>query len=103
MRRNRTQSAILVSAGVALLLSGCESDNEHFCAQYSYYYNELTAPGVLPYRDLRMLLDKDVREDPDSKSRIALFVLEDIQRGAKPENETPQDFCLRRKRWEQFH
>lgn len=80
-----------------------ESGNEHFCAKYSYFYKELTEPGVLPFMSLRRSLNKELsdlskRED----AKIALFVMSDIDRGLKRSSESPQEYCMRRKRWEQY-
>lgn len=89
---------------VAFLLSACESENEHFCAKYSYYYKELTQSGILPYKDIKAQLQRelaDVKKDHD-QAKIALFVLEDIDNDIKPENEPAKAFCTRRKRWEQY-
>ncbi len=89
---------------MAAWLMACESENEHFCAKYSYYYKELTQPGLLPYRDLKAQLREeltDPRKDPD-RAKIALFVLEDIDNDVVPDHETPQDFCMRRKRCQRY-
>ena len=86
-----------------LLLIGCESENEHFCSKYSYFTNELTAEGILPYRDLKEQLEVDLRKKPDSDhSKMALFVLEDINLDMRPEHETARDYCLRRERWKMY-
>ena len=85
-------------------LLGCESENEHFCSKYSYFYKELTAPGILPIRDLRAQLEqeRDGEGADRQRARMALFVLDEIQADFKPDNEAPRDYCLRRKRWERF-
>ncbi len=89
----------------SLLLLGCESENEHFCSKYSYFYKELTAPGILPIRDLRAQLERerDGAGADRQRARMALFVLDEIQSELKPEAESARDYCLRRKRWERFH
>ena len=84
---------------------GCSSDNEHFCAKYSFYYRELTQPGLIPYRDMEHQLLEELRnpeKDPD-KAKIALFVLADIVNDVKPKAEDAQDYCMRRKLWERYH
>lgn len=98
----------LFKIGVALLvgiiLAGCESENEHFCAKYSYFYKELTAPGILPIAELRSQLEKERAGQGSDRERanMALFVLDDIERALKPIKETPKDYCIRRKRWERY-
>ncbi|BFM16444.1 hypothetical protein R50073_26270 [Maricurvus nonylphenolicus] len=88
---------------LGLMLVGCESENEHFCAKYQYYYRELTAPGILPIRDLREQLEKDLAKSPDSDpTKMALFVLNDIEADIKPEAEEPRDYCMRRQRWTRY-
>lgn len=94
---------------IGLLLSisalfGCESDNEHFCAKYSYYYRQLTQPGLIPYRDIGDQLRADLvdpKKDPD-QAKIALFVLNDIVSEIKPAGVSPKDYCMRSKLWENY-
>jgi hypothetical protein len=87
-----------------LILVGCESENEHFCAKYQYFYRELTAPGILPIRDLREQLEKDLAKSPDSDpTKMALFVLNDIEADVKPEAEEPREYCMRRQRWTRYY
>ncbi len=88
----------------ALLLTACESENDHFCAKYSYYHKELTRPGNLPYRDIKAQLRATLAdEDKDhDQTRIALFVLEDIENEVKGDDEPAIEFCKRRKRWERY-
>lgn len=86
------------------LLVGCESDNEHFCAKYSYYYKELTKPGLIPYRDISDQLRADLinpQKDPD-QAKIALFVLNDIVNESKLEGISAQEHCMRSKLWENY-
>lgn len=99
----RASTAVGILTMLALL-SGCASENEHFCSKYSYFYKELTAPGILPIPQLRSQLEKEKRGSGADKERanMALFVLADIGRNMKPEDETPTDYCIRRKRWEQY-
>lgn len=86
-----------------LLLSGCESENDHFCSKYSYFTDELTAEGILPYRDLKAQLQEELRKKPDSDhTKMALFVLEDIDRDMRPANESARDYCMRRERWKMY-
>jgi len=94
----------IVLLGAAVFLAGCESENEHFCSKYSYFYKELTAPGILPLRELRAQLEGEKKKDGADRERanMALFVLADIDRKMKPEHESARDYCLRRKRWERY-
>lgn len=88
---------------LGLVLLGCESENEHFCAKYQYFYRELTAPGILPLRDLREQLEKDFAKSPDSdRTKMALFVLDDIEADIKPKAEEPREYCMRRQRWTRY-
>ncbi len=101
----KTYSRIMGVLACGVILLGCESENEHFCSKYSYFYKELTAPGILPIRDLRAQLERerDGEGADRQRARMALFVLDEIQGELKPDNEAPRDYCLRRKRWERFH
>ena len=94
----------LVILAAAVFLAGCESENEHFCSKYSYFYKELTAPGILPVRELRAQLEGEKKSGGSDRERanMALFVLTDIDRKMKPDNESARDYCLRRKRWERY-
>ena len=86
-----------------LLLSACESENDHFCSKYSYFTDELTAEGILPLRDLKPQLLEDLRKKPDSDhTKMALFVLADIDRDMRPANESARDYCVRRERWKMY-
>lgn len=91
-------------ACVAVALTGCTSENEHFCAKYSYFYKELTAPGILPIPQLRAQLEKEKSGSGADRERakMALFVLADVDRDMKPVDEPASEYCLRRKRWEQY-
>ncbi|MGH1373422.1 MAG: hypothetical protein ACRBBW_15385 [Cellvibrionaceae bacterium] len=97
-------SSLLRLLIVAWVMLGCTSENEHFCSKYSYFYKELTAPGILPISQLRSQLEKEKAGTGADRERakMALFVLADIGRNMKPEQESPSDYCLRRKRWEQY-
>lgn len=88
---------------VCVLLAGCESANDHFCAKYSYYYTELTQPDILPRTEIRRQLQAEIDKKPSDKTRMMLFVLDEIDAGVKPESETAQDYCLRRQRWQAFN
>lgn len=89
---------------LVLLMAACADENEHFCAKYSYFYKELTAPGILPISELRAQLEREQnKQGADSeRATMALFVLADIDRGIKPANESAQAYCMRRKRWERY-
>lgn len=95
---------LLIFACSAILLAACESENEHFCAKYSFYYRELTQPGLLPYDDLEEQLRAELHhpgKDPD-RARIGLFVLADIVNAAKPIGEDPREYCMRRQLWNRY-
>lgn len=97
----------LISLGIftgLLAIVACESENEHFCAKYSYYYRELTQPGLIPYKDIGEQLQAElVNPEKDSdRAKIRLFVLNDIVSDIKPKEESAQDFCMRRKLWERY-
>ena len=98
----RVNKCLLVT--LSFLVVGCASENDHFCAKYSFYYKELTAPGILPYRDIKAQLEADLRKDniDHDKTKMALFVLEEIDNDVKPAAEAAQDFCLRRERWKVY-
>ena len=87
-----------------LLIAACESENDHFCAKYSYYSKELARPGNLPYRDIKTQLRASLNDDSKDhdQTRIALFVLEDIESDIKGADESAVAFCKRRKRWERY-
>lgn len=87
-----------------LLLAACESDNEHFCARYQYVYNQLLEDDIPPYGEMKQQLVinlSDPKKD-EQQAKFMLFVLEDWYSEFKPEHESPQAFCLRIKRWEQY-
>lgn len=81
---------------------GCESDNDHFCAKYSYYYTELSAPDLMPKADIRRQLEADLKKKPSDKTRMMLFVLDEMQAHVKPDAEPAQNYCQRRQRWNAF-
>lgn len=84
-----------------LLLGGCESDNEHFCARYAYVYNQLQDESLPSYAEMRARLFQDLK-NPDKKKeqvQFMLFILEEWNNGIKPEGEDPREFCMRTQRW----
>lgn len=87
----------------ALALVGCESDNDHFCAKYSYYYTELTQPDILPLFEIKRQLTAELEKKPSDKTRMMLFVLDEIDAEVKPASETAQAYCQRRARWTAFN
>lgn len=86
-----------------LALVGCESDNDHFCAKYSYYYTELTQPNILPLFEIKRQLTAELEKKPSDKTRMMLFVLDEIDAEVKPTSETAQAYCQRRARWTAFN
>lgn len=85
-----------------LLMAGCESDNEHFCARYHYVFNQLLQEQELPsYAEMRAQLLQDMKNPKKKKeqAQFMLFVLEDWNNGIRPEGEEPRDFCMRTQRW----
>lgn len=88
-----------------LLLVACKSENEHFCARYQYAYDQLLEEGNPSYAEMRHQLQLNV-EDPqknNQQAKFMLFVLEDWNLEIKPEGEDSKSFCMRSKRWEQYH
>lgn len=94
---------ILAALIIVLILIGCESDNDHFCAKYSYYYTELTQPDILPLFEIRKQLTAELEKKPSDKTRMMLFVLNEIEVEVKPDSETAQAYCQRRARWNAFN
>lgn len=94
---------ILAALIIVLILIGCESDNDHFCAKYSYYYTELTQPDILPLFEIRKQLTAELEKKPSDKTRMMLFVLNEIEAEVKPDSETAQVYCQRRARWNAFN
>jgi len=87
---------------VVVLLQGCESDNDHFCAKYSFYYGELTQPGILPRQAIRQQLEKKLSLHGSDKTKMMLFVLNELDADVKRESEPAQEYCLRRQRWKAY-
>lgn len=86
------------------VLLSCESDNEHFCSKYQFYFNRLTEPGVLPFSQLKPQLKKDLKKNSKAAddAKMALFVIQDIEIGLKKDSETARDYCMRRQRWQGY-
>jgi len=82
-----------------LLLQACESDNDHFCAKYSFYYSELTQPDILPRQAIRQQLEKELIQHDSDKTKMMLFVLDELDADVKRNSESSQAYCLRRQRW----
>lgn len=87
-----------------VLVLGCADKNEHFCAKYSYFYNELTQPGILPLPEIRNQLEAEVRDPKkdNDRSRMALLVLDDLQGGFIHSFDDPREFCFEWRRWEKY-
>ncbi|MEH6559324.1 MAG: hypothetical protein V7708_16125 [Oceanicoccus sp.] len=87
-----------------LLLVGCESKNEHFCARYQYVYDQLLEDDVPSYGEMKAALYEtlDNPKKDNDQAKFMLFVLEDWRSEIKPQNESSQAFCLRIKRWQQY-
>lgn len=99
----RTIKAFAVFVPV-LWLSACTDKNEHFCSKYQYYHNELTAPGILPLRDIRQQLQDELAKKTKAghnteKTRTMLLVLDDLQKELITDGLEPREFCMKRKRW----
>lgn len=89
---------------LAVLLVGCESDNEHFCARYEYVYDQLLEDGVPSYGEIKQQLQTtlaDPKKDHD-QARFMLFVLEDWYSEIKPVDEPARSFCMRLQRWQAY-
>ena len=95
----------IIGIAVLFLLSGCSSDNEHFCARYAYVYDQLDDPTLPTYGEMKsQLLAKMAREKgDDDQSKFMLFVLEDHHNRINVGGEDAQAFCMRIKRWESYH
>ncbi len=94
--------SVLLVAIVSLLVS-CTSDNEHFCARYEYVYNQLLDPELPAISELRQRLEQDISQKKMvEKNQFMLFVLNEFELGIKPDYESAQEYCMRRKRWESY-
>jgi hypothetical protein len=85
---------------VLVLLSSCTDDNEHFCAKYSYLYEQLDEPGLPSYGEMKEKLVDEITRKNSDHSKMMLFVLEDHHLGLKQGHETAQEYCLRMQRWQ---
>ena len=87
-----------------LLLVGCESKNEHFCARYQYVYDQLLEDDLPDYDDMRAALYEtlDNPKKNSDQAKFMLFVLEDWRSEIKPQHESSHAFCLRIKRWQRY-
>jgi uncharacterized lipoprotein NlpE involved in copper resistance len=96
--------ALVTLLAVVLWLSGCASDNEHFCMRYEYLYEQLSDPDVPPYDEIRLqlLMDLNDPKKDHNHAKMMLFVLEEYQLGIKPEDEPAQAYCVRRQRWQAY-
>lgn len=90
---------------LAIGISACESDNEHFCVRYQYLYQQLLEDDLPSYVEMKQQLHKELSDPGKSrdKTRFMLFVLEDWNAQIIPSGESARDFCLRIKRWQQYH
>ncbi len=98
------QSVVMGCCLISLLLVGCESKNEHFCARYQYVYDQLLENDVPDYGEMKSALHETLdnpKKDKD-QATFMLFVLEDWRSGIKPQHETSRVFCLRIQRWQQY-
>lgn len=82
-----------------LLVVSCTPDNEHFCAKYSYYYDELSQPGILPLADIKQQLESAIKKSGSEKDKLMLLVLEDKEKGLIRHNEAAIEYCMRAERW----
>lgn len=98
---HRYRLRLALSALMALALAGCADPNEHFCAKYQFFYDELTRPDVMPLILIREQLEDDLNNPKADfeKVTMALFVLTDIEDKRMRHNETPTEFCFRTERW----
>ena len=87
---------------MCFIVVGCTPENEHFCAKYSYFYDELSEPGLLPYRDIKQQLEKDIKESNKDRDRLMLMVLEDKKSDVFGYKESASEYCLRAGRWKNF-
>jgi hypothetical protein len=86
----------------SIALTACTPDNEHFCAKYSYYFDELSAPGILPYKDIKQQLEKEIKKSNRDKDRLMLMVLEDKHNDVFGYGESAAQYCMQSERWKKF-
>jgi hypothetical protein len=82
----------------------CTSDNEHFCMRYEYVYEQLEDPNAPPLAEIWEQLEMDLK-DPDkdhNHTKMMIFVVKEFETGLKPEDESSQDYCMRRERWQAY-
>lgn len=92
---------IIIAITLVLIISGCASDNEHFCARYEYVYSQLSDPDLPGYNELKQQLQLEISKNKDDSEheKFMLFVLEDHRSEIKPAHQSPKEFCVSSKRW----
>ena len=94
----------IIIAVIAIMLSACTSDNEHFCARYEYVYKQLDDPELPSYDEMKQALQLEINQRPkdSDQQRFMLFVLEEYHLEIKPGHKSPQAFCMDTKRWQYY-
>lgn len=89
---------------MVMLLGGCSSDNEHFCARYQYVYKQLNDASLPSYNELkeRLISDINKKKDDNDNEKFMLFVLEDFHSGIKPQDLEVKQWCLEAERWKKY-
>lgn len=84
-------------------VAGCSSDNEHFCTRYQYLYQQLGDATLPPYAQLRAALHNEIQSEggSDKRSEMMLLALDDYYYEVVPYGESPKEYCMRVKRWQQ--
>lgn len=86
-----------------LVLVGCAQDNEHFCAKYSFFYDQLSQQGNLPLEVIRQQLEADIEKHGRERDKMMLLVLDDKEnRLVGVRAESPAQTCMRLKRWQRL-
>lgn len=86
-----------------LILLGCTPDNEHFCAKYSYYYDQLSQPDIMPLAVIRQQLEADIEKHDRERDKLMLLVLDDkANHLVGISGEAPAQTCMRLKRWQRL-
>lgn len=86
-----------------LILVGCAQDNEHFCAKYSFFYDQLSEPDILPLPMIRQQLEGDIEQHGRERDKLMLLVLDDKVNGlVGTGSESPTQSCMRLKRWQRL-